>query len=1597
LRVAVLLLLAMVSPSRLHADPVVSFTLSTSRTFSPDEKPTVHLYAHNVDELEFRVYRVRDPGKFLSQLPELHSFGDRSPWDEKEQIDERTWLERFHDWKHDIWFRIRQFFRGQFSHASRDRMRAKQSGMAKRSRIVGEAQFAQIPLLNDKQLVARWKQEMPPTYVSDSQDLAVDKLAAGLYLVEATDGRYKAYTLLVVSRMALITRTLNGQVMAFAVDRTTGAPRAKVAVSLGFGRETKASAVTDKDGLAQLNAGVSKEEQDNFWVAAKAGVGDGGGGGGGGGEYDDVAIVTPASYGLTGAQGGQWSSYVYTDRPVYRPGHTVQWKAIVRARVANHLELPKVASMHVTVSDGQEHPVFDGDVAMSASGALAGQVVLPATASLGYYTIHVGDPESGIGGDFRVEAYRKPEYQVRVLPGEPRILQGRTTAVTIDSRYFFGEPVANAKVKYKIFQARHYWWDYDADDGSDGGGGDDGGGDSSDGGDSSGGTYVGGADEAAEKTGVLDANGKLTIQVPTQDPGKPDPDKMTSDSSKRYDQDVTVEAAVTDEANREIAGRGHFLATVGSFRIHVEPASYAARQGQPADFNLTATDYDGKPVATKVHLQLFQTWWSAGKSTSKPGATVDTTTDASGHGRVSLTMTDYGTVEAVVSATTPEGRVVTDSAYLYVMGANTTDDNDSYGASTVRIVTDKKTYAPGDTAHVSLISEVADFHALVVATGYTVEFKQVLAAGGRTLTFDLPITGDSQPNVDLTAVFIKDGKLYQAEKQIKVPPAQQRLDIEITPAAQVFQPQQTAVYDVLAKDSTGKGVSADLSFGVVDEAIYSLYPDSSGDIVTRLYPSRYADAEVESSLDFYFSGSAGTKSPMLAERKVTYRPRMAQVKPANDVKQPRVRKAFPDTAFWAASVHTDATGHARVTLTFPDSLTTWRTTVRAVTADSKAGAAINRVLVRKNIIVRMGTPRFMNKGDELSLPVIVHNYLDTAKQVQVSLDVTGLGVVAGAAKSISVPSKGDGVVMWRLKASQIGTAKLVAKAITDAESDALELSFPVEPVGVPKTINAVGVVKDGGDGRAVTAINFPAGTDPAAHTLRVEVSPSIAGSMFSALDYLTTFPYGCTEQTMSSFLPNVIVAETLNKLHLTAHVSQADLTEKVQAGLERLRGYQHDDGGWGWWKEDDSQVFMSAYVVSGLAEAKRTFPIEGPDLTMQQKGIGFLQEQLKQHPRMLPELRAYVVYALAESETRGRLVKGSLDTLYGRRGDLSAEGLAITGLAMLDVTDDRADEIAKLLEKKAEVSGGLAVWTSGYSPLMDGYYDNNAESTAYVLRFLVRADPASPLVAQAAQWLVLNRNDGYWWSSTEQTAMVLFGLADYLAASHELNADFDLDVKVNGASVAHRHFTAADAASGAMLRVDLPAEKLAQANSVEIVKSGMGRAYWAVQGKAYTTEKADYQKGTMSLNLTRDYFKLVPAQKDGKVIYTLQPLNGPVSPGDTLAVHLAINGTAAKYLLLEDPIPAGTEFVEHEDSYPLEARPSVWSYWYTRREFQDDRAAFFADDFSKRQEMFYLLKVVNPGSFAISPAHVEPMYQPEVQATSDALHLDVAVPAGEVQ
>ena len=709
---------------------------------------------------------------------------------------------------------------------------------------------------------------------------------------------------------------------------------------------------------------------------------------------------------------------------------------------------------------------------------------------------------------------------------------------------------------------------------------------------------------------------------------------------------------------------------------------------------------------------------------------------------------------------------------------------------------------------------------------------------------------------------------------------------------------------------------------------------------------------------------------------------MAQIKPERLV-QPKIRKAFPDTAFWVADVRTGADGKANVKFAFPDSLTAWRATARGITADSKVGSAVEKVIVRKNVMVRMVVPRFFRQGDQVTISAIVHNYLANGKTARVSMDVKGLQIVEGSTRDVSVPSRGEVKVDWRVKADNVLSSTVLAKALTNEESDAMELTLPVIPYGVKMSIPQAGSISTD-NGNATQDVNFPQRIEPTSRSVQVDVSPSIAGAIFSALQYLTSYPYGCTEQTMSSFLPNIIVSDAVKQLGLKPAMDQKELDAKIDAGLKRLYDYQHEDGGWGWWQTDDSHVFMSAYVLAGLSQAQKLGYEVKPEALS--KGQTWVRNTFDKDQRIIADLRAYMAYSLVLS---GVTDKAVVDSVWKQRSELSPYGAAMLGLSMNLLNDPRAAELATTVEKGAIVNDQTAHWKLDRDPMLDFSTDASPEATAFAAKFLSKVRPESALLPKAAFWLVTHRNEGYWWDSTKQTAFVVYGLTDFVKLSGELKPNFSVEVLVNDKAVLSRRFTEADAFSPTSASFKIGADQLGDNNRVTIRKKGAGRLYWSLRGEYFSDEKKLFNSGSFNLTIAREYFKLSPVRENGRIYYKLDSLNQPVQIGDTLAVRLTVTGSDWKYMMVEDPIPAGTEFVTRDDLYEIREKPPWWNWYYTRREFHDDRAAFFQTYFNRgAQEYVYLLKVVNPGVFRVSPAKVEPMYQPQFFATSDPLNLE---------
>jgi uncharacterized protein YfaS (alpha-2-macroglobulin family) len=460
----------------------------------------------------------------------------------------------------------------------------------------------------------------------------------------------------------------------------------------------------------------------------------------------------------------------------------------------------------------------------------------------------------------------------------------------------------------------------------------------------------------------------------------------------------------------------------------------------------------------------------------------------------------------------------------------------------------------------------------------------------------------------------------------------------------------------------------------------------------------------------------------------------------------------------------------------------------------------------------------------------------------------------------------------------------------------------------------------------------------------------------------------------------------MKDLQLKTTVDTPALEQKIQAGMARLKDFQHSDGGWGWWKDDNSLVFMTAYVVSGYGQAHAAgYDVDADSLL---NAENWLHSELAANPNMRPDLRAYVVYAL---EANGAATADDLSATWNARGSMTTQGLAMVGLAFQASGDSaKAQEMAAKVEALAKVDSQQAYWPSTYDSFLEFEIDDAAETTAYAVRLLSVAKPTSALLPKAAFWLVNNRDGGYFWESTKETAMVVFGLTEYMKASHELNANFRADVYVNGKQVSSRQFTPADAFNPVQPVIHLDASALqAGANQIRIHKTGTGRLYWSASGTYYSSDKHLVQNNKLSLNITRDYFKLAPETTNGKIVYDLNPLSGDLQVGDIVAVRITLSGSQWNYLLMEDPIPAGAEFITNSGLYELKQQPSWWQSYYDSEEFFDDHAAIFQDSFSGQRQYVYLLKIVNPGKFQVSPAEVQPMYQPSIFATSDAITVEV--------
>lgn len=1532
------------------------FSLSSHKTYSPGEEVQIHLSYQGIEHLDFRIYRVSDPIKFFEQLKELHSFG---PETRPQPQPKKVLIESLYTLKKNLYLKVRNYFRTQLSFNTRKVVLHTFTGRGARKREPAKgAKFAMAPLLNQAQLVQRWEEPLAPrgdpySYYNSSY-LPLDLKEKGVYLIEAVNGNLRAYTIVIITEAALITKSASGQMLVLAVDRSSGKPMENYDIRVYSDRKFLSAGRTDASGLYSIKHGGIQNALSL------------------GGNDSNFAVSDLQGYFFQ--QADEWRLYIYTDRPVYRPGHKVYFKGILRRLSGGgeySLNLPD--SLEVEVRDAEDKSIYKENLKLSEYGTFDGELTISEAASLGFYSIIAFIKDQQLRGGFKVEEYKKPEYEIKVSTNKKFYVQGETIVAEIAARYYFGEPVANATVKYYVYASRYYRWFYEEETADL----------YSENGDDESGAYEGFIPydnmQILEEEGNLDADGKLMVEIPTQM------------ENKNADLNYRIVASVTDAARRELSGSTTVKVTRGDFFINITTDKYVYKPQETAQISIHTITFEGKPVSVPVELEFNRTSWSSGKWSEQLINRASAQTAENGKGAYSHPISEPGYFKIRAIARDRSGNTITAEHYLYVFGYNF-DSYYVWQSQQIELIPDQKSYRVGDIAHLLVLFPSNDIYTLATVEGRQIHHYQLIKISGRSTTLDIPIRREYAGNCFVNIAFVKDNQLYTHSKFLNVVMDEHFLEVEVTANKNEYKPQEKGEFNIAVKDKNGNPVRAELSVGVVDESIYAIQPETARDIRKAFYyPERWNRVYTQFSAPYYFSGYSSKQAMQLAAQKPTSALADFKSEGQTEMAEAKVRKFFPDTLFWKARLRTDAGGQAKISLQYPDSLTTWRATIRAVTRDTKIGSAVSKTLTRKNLILQLQTPRFFTERDEVTVSTTVHNYLSSAKMAKVSLEVNGAQLLDGTEKSLMISQRGESRLDWRLKASSVGEVRLLGKALTDEESDAVEITIPTIPYGLGITIGRSGHIAKPEE-TIVEKITIPANSNEQTKSLRLDLSPSLASTLVSALDYLTSYPYGCVEQTMSSFLPNITVTQAVQELKLNALKSAQELPIKVRKGLERLYRFQHEDGGWGWWEADETHPFMTAYVVAGLVDAKNA----GYDVddNVIRRGIESLKEQIEnggKNKNLTPDIKSYMIYALAASGSLERSSIEQIKKVYDARKELNNLGLALLALALRIQDKPRALTVVEDLEKRATVTNYDCYWESKRQPMLDFYEDNTLEATAFSVKALSNLKPESPVIGKAVRWLVNHRKFGYYWDSTKQTAIVIYSLIDYLKITKELQPNYRLKLFLNNTLIKEQSITEREVRNPAGISLAIGRDQLLNGNNeVKIIKSGNGNLYYSLLAKYYTTDEKISPQGSEQLKVEKSYFKLRPEKQRDRIVYKEEPLAGPVVSGDTILVKLKLSGENSQYMLIEDPIPAGCEPVEQDELYEFGSTQRRDWRDYDRRELRDQKVVFFKTYFYNGQhELYYILKAQVPGDYNIMPTQVELMYQPEYRANSENYFLRV--------
>jgi len=674
----------------------------------------------------------------------------------------------------------------------------------------------------------------------------------GAYLVEADSSEARALSLLVITDLALVQKQDNDRAVAFVCNSNTGRPVAGAEVVLreiywsGIGRHVSIGrAQSNREGLASKE--LVREFTGGDWhIEAFAWVGD---------RYAVTEALWADRRPHRHPGRDEYRGYVHTDRPVYRPGQTVNFRVAIAVRAAHEgsRELgqwtaPADLPFEVTAADSREQQVYQGVLTTDEFGSINGSFRLPAETMLGEYHLNVNLAREGgqvfqlSGNQFRVEEYKKPEFEVTVEPAKEQARVGEKVSASIKARYYFGSPVVGAQVKYRIFLSpfypqyhfpRPYDWLIEHWRGQ-----------------RYGGHYYGGrGDVVKEGEGQTNEQGELEVEF-LADPG-------TQYADTRAFQ-YSIEAEVTDESRRTINGSGSIRVSRQQYFAFLDLKRGFYQVGDRVELEVMTLDLMERPLSRKGTVIVERVVSQARDYVLGREHSEAIQTNADGRAFLRWIPKKGGEYRFTFEGKDEWGEQVKAEIHTFVHGP------DSAGAafrlSGIQLVPEKETYELGDTCKLLIVSKFANPTVLLTQeAGDQIIAKSVVEVKGKTAIVNVPVRPGHEPNFTFRAVAVHEWNAYEAEVEVFVAPAWRFLNVSVSSDRADYRPGDKASFTISATDWQGKPARAQFSIGVIDASLYYIQQDYAPDPRLAFYGDRrYVNIQQNWSLQWRPSGESAT-------------------------------------------------------------------------------------------------------------------------------------------------------------------------------------------------------------------------------------------------------------------------------------------------------------------------------------------------------------------------------------------------------------------------------------------------------------------------------------------------------------------------------------------------------------------------------------------------------------------------------------------------------------------------------------------------------------------------------------------------------------------